>query len=301
LPAVSAAVLGIEAALTAGKAARGAVALKWGGFVAAATAASLVTPSGLEGLLFPIRVLSMSSLGELSEWRSADFARPTPLEIGLFFAIFMFAWRGVRMGAGPLVLLLGFTHLALQHIRQEAVLAIAAPLLLAGPLGETLEPALAAAPLRSLGVGGRLPLALGAVAIAALFAWRIADPVVRSDNDSTPVSALAHVPLALRAQPVFNDYSFGGWLIFQSVRPFIDGRADLYGDAFVKRYIAVERDTDPAAAARTFARWNIDWAILTPDSRLAAALQRDPGWRQIYADRWAVVEQRLAPPAGAPR
>jgi hypothetical protein len=35
---------------------------------------------------------------------------------------------------------------------------------------------------------------------------------------------------------VLNTYGFGGYLIFSGVRPFIDGRSDMYGDAFFMRY-----------------------------------------------------------------
>ena len=45
-----------------------------------------------------------------------------------------------------------------------------------------------------------------------------------------------HFPASLRAlrkQPVFNTYSFGGPLIRNGIAPFIDGRADMYGDAFI--------------------------------------------------------------------
>ena len=44
------------------------------------------------------------------------------------------------------------------------------------------------------------------------------------------------MPAALRAQPVLNQYDFGGYLIFKGVKVFVDGRTDLYGDAFLANY-----------------------------------------------------------------
>ncbi len=32
---------------------------------------------------------------------------------------------------------------------------------------------------------------------------------------------------------MFNGYNFGGPLILAGIKPYIDGRADMYGDAFV--------------------------------------------------------------------
>ena len=33
--------------------------------------------------------------------------------------------------------------------------------------------------------------------------------------------------------PVLNNYDFGGYLIFFGVKVFVDGRTDMYGDAFL--------------------------------------------------------------------
>ena len=60
--------------------------------------------------------------------------------------------------------------------------------------------------------------------------------MVREDIFTSPGAAFAHVPASLAAMPVLNEYNFGGFLIFNGVRPFIDGRADMYGDKFLEDY-----------------------------------------------------------------
>ena len=60
-----------------------------------------------------------------------------------------------------------------------------------------------------------------------------------------PVTALAHVPPQLLSQPVFNEYAFGGYLIFKGVKPYVDGRADMYGDAWVQEYLAIAGGAQP--------------------------------------------------------
>jgi hypothetical protein len=122
-------------------------------------------------------------------------------------------------------------------------------------------------------------------------AVRLAAPEKRTDFTTTPVTALAHVPPALWIKPVFNDYSFGGWLIFNGVRPFIDGRSDMYGDDHLKLYLDVD-GADPAAVDKAFRRYGIAWTILLPSSALAKRLDTTPGWRRLYADKWAVVHMR---------
>jgi hypothetical protein len=188
-------------------------------------------------------------------------------------------------------------HMTLQHMRQEIILAVVGPLLLAEPLGRALAPERAAAavafawpPLRRIVV----PASLAVVPFVVLAAWRLATPEARIDRDTVPVTALAHVPASVRATPVFNDYSFGGWLIFNRVRPFIDGRADMYGDDFVKLYLDVD-SAKPRIVDATFRRYGVAWTILSPASPLVAQVDAMPGWRRIYADKWAIVQVKGSP------
>ena len=73
----------------------------------------------------------------------------------------------------------------------------------------------------------RLVPALIAVglAITVTAAIRLALPTVQRDGVNAPASALAQVPPALARQHMLNEYGFGGFLIFNGLRPFIDGRA----------------------------------------------------------------------------
>jgi hypothetical protein len=295
-------VFGLEAALDAPDR-RIATLIRWGAFGFAAWAVAGLTPNGLDGLISPFRKLAMGSLSVIGEWKPADFAKPSVFEISLMVTLFAILWRGVRLNAVRTGLLLTLLAMALQHVRHEALLSVVAPMLLAGPLGRALSPngpeaapPLWRASLRELAA----PLAVVALLFLGLSVWRVARALVRVDNGATPIAALAHVPPALAGQPVFNSYDFGGWLTFNGVRDFIDGRNDMFGDAFMKNYLAVERDADPAAVAATFLRWKIAWVIVPPNTRLGQMLDRTPGWRRLYSDKFAVVWVRtdaLAAPA----
>jgi hypothetical protein len=78
------------------------------------------------------------------------------------------------------------------------------------------------------------------------------------------------------------------------VRPYIDGRADMYGDAFVADDDQIQRASQ-AAVDRAISHYAIRWAILPPKLFLAEALERAPGWKQIYADKTAVVLENFNP------
>jgi hypothetical protein len=280
-------------AFLAAKGRRLEVAAKWGAFLIAATLMALITPNGVAGLIYPIRVISGHNVVTIAEWAPAHFDKVSPLEVALLFTLFVCLYRGVRMGAVRLGLLLLLLYMTLQHIRQEIILAVMAPLLLAEPLGRALEPerteaAIVWPPLRQIAA----PAAVLALMFVSLAAWRLATPEVREDRAAVPITALAHVPAALRVKPVFNDYSFGGWLIFQGVRPFMDGRGgDVYSDDLLNLYLKVDA-ADQGAIDKAFRRYGIVWTIMRPTSPMVKRLDATPGWRRLYTDNWAVVQVR---------
>ena len=70
----------IEALLEAPANAR-AILTHWVGFIVAAWVVALCNPDGLAGVLFPIHMLGMKSLGWIGEWQATDFSRVQPLEM----------------------------------------------------------------------------------------------------------------------------------------------------------------------------------------------------------------------------
>jgi len=90
---------------------------------------------------------------------------------------------------------------------------------------------------------------------------------------------------------VFNGYNSGGALIGAGIRPFIDGRTDLYGDAFNALAFGAEHGA-PGALDRVLRDWRIEWTFLPADSPAAAQLGRTPGWQRIYKDGLIVIDRR---------
>jgi hypothetical protein len=100
------------------------------------------------------------------------------------------------------------------------------------------------------------------------------------------------VPPQLRSQPVLNGFSMGGPLILSGIRPYIDGRGDVYGDAMMLDYAHLSKG-DAAAFSRAVDRWNIRWAILPNDYKdLIGLLDRSGQWRRIASDSAGVLYVR---------
>lgn len=261
------------------------VLLRWGGFLLAATAAAMLTPHGIAGLLFPFQLMGMAELTNINEWQPTYFGTLQPLELVLVTGLYVALTRGVRLPPVRLLLMLGLLHMALHHTRHQLLVGVIVPLLIAGPLGVSLAAG-------RLGHGGRRWQAGGLTAMAGLVALRLLLPIVRVDHPVAPITALTHVPPALAMQPVLNDYSFGGYLIFAHVRPFIDSRADMYGDAFLRRYRSVILP-DKAALEAALRDYGISWTVFAPDRPVVDLLDTLPHWCRIYADDVAVVHAAI--------
>ena len=255
--------------------------------------AALVTPFGVDGFAHAVQLTTMASLDSIVEWKPASFQHLTPLEVALIATLFVCLCRGVRMGWVRAAVLLAVLHMALQHLRHEIILAIVAPLLLAEPLAQAFASRGAAEPAPLPRWRGMLaPGVLAAALVLGLGVLRVLSPEARVDSEWVPVSALSNVPDGIARRPVFNEYGFGGWLIFNGVRPFIDGRNDMYGDDAVQAYFDIDAAKSPARVEQTFRRYGVAWTILKPSSPLAAYLDKTPGWIRFYADNWAVVHVR---------
>jgi hypothetical protein len=274
-------------ALVAARGRRWATLRAWGVFGGLCLAAGLLTPHGLAAFTYPLNITNMQTLDSIIEWRPQDFSQPSCFELALMATLFLAMSCGVKVPPFRMVLLLAVTHMALQHHRHEMVLALTAPVLLARPFAEAV-----ARPVRAERLRGAIPAAGVALALLLTLA-RLAAPVTRGDSGNTPQSAFARVPAAVAAQPVLNSYDFGGFLIFHGVRPYIDGRSDMYGDALFRGFLAMSGG-DLSRFDAAVRRYGIGWTLLRPSEPLAAALDHDPRWRQIYRDRFAVVHVRVA-------
>jgi hypothetical protein len=255
-------------------------ALGWGIFLLGAAVSCLATPFGVAGLLFPFKLSAMHGLGHIGEWQASDFSQLSPFAIALLTTLFVMGRGKLRVPAVRLLILLGLVWLALAHGRHQMLLGVVAPILLAASLAkawpaktETSKPLFAA-----LMVAG----------FAALILARLALPVTRGDDAVSPVTAMAHVPRFVRETPVLNDYSFGGYLIWNGVKPFIDSRADLYGDIFLQNYAAITAP-DQDALAGTLTYYHVRWTIFSAQAPVVKLLDSAPGWHRFYADKLAVV------------
>lgn len=243
--------------------------------------AVLVNGNGIEGVVQPFRFTQLQMLPLIDEWKPSTPAK-TPFFFGvLALAVALIAWKRPRLPWTRWLLLATFLALALFQVRHQATFAIIAAMLLPeGFATMAVAPGRADHSMRWIGVLGML-----------LLLARAMMPLAPPENEANPWKLIAAVPPQLRSQPVLNGYSMGGPLILAGIRPYIDGRGDMYGDAFVIGFSRISHG-DAEAFRQAVRRWNIRWAVLPNQDKHLISLIGQSGWRKLYGDRVGAIYLR---------
>ncbi len=284
--------LGLDAIVSAPPEARLRTAAQWVSFGLLTLVAGCVTPYGWQSMLMTVKILGLGpALSIIGEWQPADFSHLGGLEIVLLAGLGFALWRGVSLPPVRILILAGLVHMALSADRNTEILGLVAPLVIARPLArqiaairaEPREPgnprlfAWATAALAAL-------LVPATIALAALFHYA-PNPAI------TPAAAVEALKKA-DAGPILNQYDFGGYLVYEGVPTFIDGRTELYGGAFFDRYHRAVTLQDLPELEHLLDKYKIKATLLAPGTPANAWLDRLPGWHRLYADDIAIVHVR---------
>jgi len=254
-------------------------------------AATMLNPNGVEALLYPFSYAGTqnASMQYIAEWQSPDFHASlfVALAASLLLAIVLGIGRR-PLGISEVLWTLAFGFMALQSARHVPLYAVVIMPLLAARIQAEI-PAL-----RNSVSTWKRPAVLGVtwLMLAAIVLATLADPEKRSklqlgyepSSATYPAGAVEYLRVHNLEGNLFNDYGWGGYLIYQLYperRVFIDGRADVYGDAFVGSYIAVHR-LQPNWR-QVLEEHGVPLALVGKDSVVATVLSADPAWREVYA------------------
>lgn len=267
--------------------------LGWLTFGLAALLASLVNANGLAAFTHPIAIMGMESLSRIAEWLPSTPGRYPYFYIVLLPTLAAILTKGVRLRWGDTLLLLILLLMAFTQVRHQTWLAIIGTLVLAPGIAFPRE---GSEPLFGWSKPRRAWTVVAAVLALAIVVGRAALPIQPREGDRYPYGMIAAIPPELRDEPVLNGYSFGGPLILAGVRPYIDGRADMYGDEFTLDYLQIT-DGDERRFRAAVKRHGIRWTFLPNGTPLLEYLDASPDWRRLYADDRGVIHvRRRAPP-----
>jgi hypothetical protein len=282
---------GLDALWNADRVARRSLALRWAAFGIAAVVACCATPYGWGSILAARKILDLGELLHLIyEWMPANFSRFGAFEMAILALIGGALYSGVKLSPPRIALVLGLLHMALSHVRNIEIFALLLPIVVLAPVASqfALPPAWRA---RSF------PPALVMATVLCLlggWTWLLAANAAFAPPESQSPAAAVDALKAHHPKRVLNDLPFGGYLIWRQIPVFVDGRAELYGEAFDVAYYRAMQLKDVNQFLEMLGKWEIDAVLLTPNTPAASLLDHIGGWRRAYADGNAVLHVRTA-------
>jgi hypothetical protein len=240
--------------------------------------ALMLNANGVSGLLQPFRTSRLAMLPLIGEWHASSFGATPFFFAALLIGTAALLWSGKRVPLGRSLLLAVLLAMAFAHVRHQGAFMIVACCVIPPLLGS-----------RSSSAPVPRWLLLAAVPVLA---FRAAWPLTPPESEANPRQLIAAVPAELRGQRMFNSYIFGGPLILSGLKPYIDGRAEIYGDRFVAEYVNIA-EGDVGAFNRAVARYDIRWTMLAMSNKpLIDRIEASGAWRRLYADGVGVIDVR---------
>jgi hypothetical protein len=279
----------LDALWNADHAQRKSVALRWAAFGIGALVACCATPYGWGSILAARKILDLGELLHLIyEWMPADFSKFGTFEMAILMLIAGALYGGVKLTPPRIALVLGLLHMALSHVRNVEIFALLLPIVVLAPVASqfALRPAWLAR------AGAPMPVLAVLFALLGGWTWLVAANTTFAPRESQSPAAVVDALKAHNSKRVLNDLPFGGYLIWRQIPVFVDGRAELYGEAFDMAFYRAMQLKDVNELLDILKKWDIDAVLLTPHTPAVGLLDHIGGWRRAYADGNAVLHVR---------
>jgi hypothetical protein len=263
-----------------------------------------LNPAGPVMLAYPIKTVGIGALKNyILEWQSPDFhsLQAQPFAWMLFLTMGAIGFARRRLALTDFFLAAGFAYLGLLAVRNVALFALAAPMVLtrhAEPLLDDVSRVLKKPVIVAEGtlrwqkwINWSI---FGLLAIVVVI--RVILVLPKSVNENAfrqilPVDAVAFLQDNHPAGRLFNMYNWGGYLLWElpEYPVFVDGRTDLYDDALINDWLTTIRGEK--GWQENLDRWQINTVLVEPDAALVENLKQ-AGWKQLFKDPVAVIYTR---------
>lgn len=274
-------------------------ALMLGGIACLSLLAALLNPNGWTLWIYPFETLGSPVMqGRIVEWFSPDFHNlynlPFVALMGIGVLAFTFSPR--KPTVTDLLLFAGTACAGLVSIRHMPLFALTATPIVARFITAVVQEQawgkrlLAPSPVAPPRLMATINLFIALLALlfpVARWAESIAQQEARV-AEQYPVAAVAYLQTnGLASRPIYNSYNWGGYLIWHKIPVYVDGRADVYGDDFLRGYLHtadVGSDWREALTA-----YGVEVILMEDHAPLVTVLTESGEWRESYRDDMAVI------------
>lgn len=274
----------------------------------------VVNPYGTAMYTYPLQTLrSRAMQSYISEWMSPDFHQPRYWPaLAMILATVALPALSPRLNGSEtrsrlrpreILLLSVTTYAALRSVRHIPIYTLIAIPILSAMVQSWLEERGIAKGFESKQTSMTpAKILLNAVLLVGFLVFLVArvryvsHRQAEAEAKDLPAAAASFIAARQPPAPMLNHYNWGGyfiWRLYPEYRVYIDGRADLYGDAFMND-LATTYYLKGDSWRSPFERWGIQTVVLPPDAPLVTALRALPDWELIYSDKQAVILIRKA-------
>jgi hypothetical protein len=254
---------------------------------------TLANPNGVLIIIYPFQTLTSSSMQQfIQEWFSPDFHQlmwqPLAWLILALIGAGMVSKKSISVT--NILLTIGFGYAALISMRNIPFFALATIPVLSDQVGSLINTH------TSVYVPGRLfrfifPILLaGILLITCLRFIQVVQEQPRTELENFPKTAVDWLQNNAPAGNLFNSYNWGGyliWRLYPQVRVYIDGRADIYGDAFILDYLSIY-NAEPGWEGKLNGQ-DIKTVLVESNAPLADALRQSPDWHVTFSDKLSTI------------
>jgi hypothetical protein len=267
--------------------------------MAACAAVVPLNPYGAAMYAYPLETLrSRAMQSYIGEWLSPDFhqSRFLPTLLMMLATVALPALSPRRLRLREVLLLSVTTYAALRSVRHIAIYALIAVPILSAMVVAWLQQRGSALEWKQTPMtpaktwANTILLAAFLVFVVARVRY-VSGHQAETEAQKFPAAAASFIAAQRPSAPIFNHYNWGGyfiWKLYPEDQVYIDGRADLYGDAFMDD-LATAYYLRGDSWRSQFEKWGIRTVVLPPDAPLVTALAARRDWKTIYADSQAVV------------
>jgi len=233
------------------------------------------------------------------EWFSPDFHQIQFQPLALFILLLIVALALSRRPPVPtdLLFLLGFGYASLRSARHIPYFVLTAAPILTVQLLDIWQRSQWS---KRFTIGGKqtstpylvsnwlllfLVILGGAIRVGVVF-----QDNAEAQQHAFPVDAVDFILEQGIAGSMYNLYHWGGylvWRLYPEQKVFIDGRADVYTDAFIDEYLQVYQLQDNWQ--EPLDRHGVTLVIIDEGSCLSTVLNESPDWERRYVDEKAAV------------
>jgi len=277
--------------------------------------AVLINPFGFGMWKIPFNTIGVESLQNLiSEWASPDFHQfyQQPMLWMLFGVMAAIGLSKRRIDGSDLASLIVFGWGALIARRNFGPFALVTAPILTRHLAPVLEEFKTVIEVKFSSVrglsssisesnqkmkpGSRYAINFILLVLLSVTAiWKIYDvssPLFVEQNERTefPVDAVEKLKGASETGQIFNEYNWGGYLIWnlRDFKIFVDGRTDLFGDEIIGEWVEIINAEENWQ--KKLDLWEIDYVLIRPDRPLALAAAET--WKTLINSEELILLER---------